>query len=341
MRVLRVVALCLAGLGLAGSVSAQATWSVEKTMHIGGPGGWDYVTVDGAHHRLFVTRSTHTQVIDTNSGKVLADIPGQNRSHGVALVPDAHRGFITDGGGSGDIVVFDLRTYKVLGKLATMPDSDGIIYDPGTNMVIAVSGDGNALMTFSPNIDPNGKIEPPIQLGGSPEFLAADGQGKVFVNLPDKNELAVVDLHSRKVIARWPVAPGGENVGLAYDPETHRLFLGCRKPAKLIVMDSQNGDVLAALPIGEGDDAVKFEGAQAFASCRDGSLTVAGEKDGKWVVDQVVKTASGARTMGIDHRTHTIYLPTAEEMPGPAGSRRPQMKPDSFGIVVVKRQSAK
>lgn len=338
MRVLRVIALSLAGLGLAGSLSAQATWSVERTMHIGGPGGWDYVTVDAAHHRLFVTRSTHTQVIDTGSGKVLADIPGQIRSHGVAIVPDLHRGFITDGGGSGHIVVFDLKTYKVLGKLDSMPDSDGIVYDAGTNFILAVSGDGNALMTFHPNIDPNGKIDPPIQLGGSPEFLAANGQGKVFINLPDKNELAVVDLHSRKVIARWPVAPGGEPVGLALDPETHRLFLGCRKPARLIVMDSQNGDVLAALPIGEGDDAVKIDGAQAFASCRDGSLTVAGEKDGKWVVDQVVKTASGARTMGIDHRTHTIYLPTAEEVPSQAGNRRPEMKPDSFRIVVVKRQ---
>ena len=337
MRVLRVVAIMLAGLGLAGSLAAQANWSVEKTMHIGGPGGWDYVTVDGAHHRLFVTRSTHTQVIDTNSGKVIADIPGQIRSHGVAIVPDAHRGFITDGGGSGHIVVFDLKTYKVLGTLNTMPDSDGILYDAGTNTVLAVSGDGNALMTFPPNIDPNGKIDPPIQLGGSPEFLAADGQGKIFINLPDKNEVAVVDLHARRVVARWPVAPGGEPVGMALDPETHRLFIGCRKPAKLIVMDAQNGDVLAALPIGQGDDAVKFDAGQAFASCGDGSLTIAGQKDGKWVVDQVVKTAPGARTMGIDQRTHTVYLPTAEPMPGQPTGRRPQMKPDSFQIVVVKR----
>lgn len=337
MRILRVVALLLAVVGLAGSVSAQATWSVEKTMHIGGPGGWDYVTVDAAHHRFFVTRSTHTQVIDTRTGKVIADIPGQIRSHGVALVPDLHRGFITDGGGSGHIVVFDTRTYKVLGKLDTMPDSDGIIYDAGTNTVLAVSGDGQALMTFSPNIDPNGKIPPPIQLGGSPEFLAADGQGKIFVNLPDKNEVAVVDLHALRVVARWPVTPGGENVGMAYDPETHRLFLGCRKPAKLIVMDSQNGDVLASLPIGQGNDAVRFDAGQAFASCRDGSLTVAGKKDGKWVVDQVVKTALGARTMGIDRRTHTLYLPTAQEMPAQPGARRPQMKPDSFEIVVVRR----
>jgi DNA-binding beta-propeller fold protein YncE len=337
MRVLRLAALLLAGLGLAGSLSAQAGWSLQKTMHIGGAGGWDYVTVDGAHHRLFVTRSTHTQVIDTDSGKVLADIPGQIRSHGVALAPDAHRGFITDGGGSGHIVVFDLKTYKVLGSLNAMPDADGIIYDPGTNTVFAVSGDGNALMTFRPNIDPNGKIDPPIQLGGSPEFLAADGDGKVFINLPDKNEVAVVDLHARRVVARWPVAPGGENVGMAYDSASRRLFIGCRKPARLLVMDSDNGDVLAALPLGQGNDAVKVDAGQAFASCGDGTLTIVGPREGKWVVDQLVKTAPGARTLGIDLRTHTAYLPTAEPMAGQPAGRRPQMKPDSFQILVVKR----
>ena len=119
----------------------QAQWVVTQTMHIGGDGSWDYVTVDPQTHRLFVTRTTHTMVIDGVKGKVLGDIPGQIRSHGTALVPALRRGFITDGGGDGAIFIFDLKTYAVLGKLATMPDSDGIIYDPGTNLVLAVSGD--------------------------------------------------------------------------------------------------------------------------------------------------------------------------------------------------------
>ena len=108
------------------------------------------LTVDSQTHRLFVTRSTHTMVIDAASGKVLGDIPGQKRSHGTAIVPALDRGFITDGGGDGAILIFDLKTYAVLGKLATMPDSDGIIYDEGQNLVLAVSGDGNKLMTFKP-----------------------------------------------------------------------------------------------------------------------------------------------------------------------------------------------
>ena len=133
---------------------AQSNWAVVQTFHIGGEGSWDYVTIDAPNHRLFVTRSTHTQAIDTDSGKVLGDIPGQTRSHGVAIVPKLNRGFITDGGGTGAIVVFDLKTYAVLGRIPTMPDSDGIIYDAKLDKVLAVSGDGNALMTFSPDIDP-------------------------------------------------------------------------------------------------------------------------------------------------------------------------------------------
>ncbi len=341
MRMLRVVAVFLLAAAAALPALPQAHWSVSRTLHVGGEGGWDYVTVDSSGHRLFVTRTTHTQVIDSVSGKLLADIPGQLRSHGVAIAAAVNRGFITDGGGSGAILVFDLKTYAVLGRLATMPDSDGIIYDPGTNLVLAVSGDGNKLMAFRPDIDPNaGKVDA-IDLGGAPEFLAADGKGKVYINLVDKDLVAVVDLRARKVTARWPVAPGGHPVGLSLDNKTHRLFIGCRSPQKLIVMSTLDGKVLASLPIGAGVDATKTDGAQAFASCRDGSLTVASEKNGTYAVDQVVKTAPGARTMGIDDQRHIIYLPTAEyENPTDASSRRPQMKPDSFMIVEVARSGA-
>jgi hypothetical protein len=310
-------------------------WDVAKTLPIGGQGSWDYLTVDPATHRLFVPRSTHTMVIDAESGKTLGDIPGQKTAHGVAIVPEVGRGFITDGGGDGAIVIFDLKTYAVLGKLAAQPDADGIIYDPSIGRVLVVSGDKGVLMSFKPDIDPaSGKIETPIDLGGAPEFLAADGKGKVFVNLQDKNEVAVVDMKARKVIARWPVAPGGSPVGMSIDTKKGRLFIGCRKPQKMIVMSTADGKVLADLPIGAGVDATKFEGNQAFASCRDGSLAVARETSpGKFEIEQVVKTPVGARTMGIDTTTHTIYLPTAEFEAG--GGGRPVVKPGTFVIVVV------
>ena len=317
-------------------VLAQAQFDVTRTIHVGGEGGWDYVTVDAATHRLFVTRSTHTMVIDAVTGKTLGDIPGQKRSHGTALVPELGRGFITDGGGSGAIVVFDLKTYAVLGTLAAMPDADGIIYDKADKLVLAVSGDGNSLITVKPDVDPkNGKIDAPIQLGGAPEFLAVDG-GKAYVNLEDKNQVAVVDLKSRKVLAHWPVAPGGAPVGMAVDPKGHHLFIGCRKPAKMIVMNEADGKVVADLPIGVGVDATKFHAGRAFASSGDGTLTVVGEKAGKFDVEQTVKTPTGARTMGIDDATGKIYLPTAEfETPSPGATGRPKAKPDSFMIVEV------
>jgi DNA-binding beta-propeller fold protein YncE len=327
-----LLALLLFASGL--SAAAQSNWRVTKTFHVGGEGGWDYLTVDSQTHRLFVPRSTHTMVIDADSGKMLGDIRGQTTAHGVAIVPSVGRGFITDGGGGGGIVIFDLKTYVVQGRIPTMPDSDGIIYDEAIGRVLAVSGDGGALMTFKPDIDPkNGKIDPPIELGGAPEFLASDGTGKVYINLEDKDVVAVVDLQSRKVIARWPVAPGGQPVGMALEAKTRRLFIGCRKPQKMIVMSAENGKVEASLPIGAGVDATKIMTGKAFASCRDGSLLVAAEKSGKFEVEQVVKTPEGARTMGVDENSQLIYLPTAELEPATTG--RPKPKPGTFTIVVV------
>jgi DNA-binding beta-propeller fold protein YncE len=316
---------------------AQSNWAVKNTMNIGGAGGWDYLTVDPATHRLYVPRSTHTMVIDAESGKVIADIPGQKTAHGVAIAPEVGRGFISDGGGSGAVVIFDLKSNAVLGKIAAQPDADGIIYDAGSKLVLVVSGDGGVLMTFKPDIDPvHGKMDAPIALGGKPEFLAADNSGKVYINLEDKDQLAAVDLHTRNVLAHWPVAPGGEPVGLALDAQKGRLFIGCRKPQKMIVMNTQDGKVLASLAIGAGVDATKFDNAEAFASCRDGSLVIVTEKSpGQFEVAQIVKTREGARTMGIDSSTHTIYLPTAEFAPAQPGQRRPETKPGTFTIVAV------
>ncbi len=330
--------LMLAGLLLA---AVQTKWEAAKTFQIGGQGGWDYLTVDPQTHRLYVPRGTHTMVIDSESGKTVADITGQKTAHGVAIVPEAGRGFISDGGGNGAIVIFDLKTNAVLGSLAAQPDADGIIFDSASARVLVVSGDKGVLMSFKPDIDPKtGKIDAPIALGGAPEFLASDEAGKVYINLMDKNEVAVVDIKARKVVARWPVAPGGAPVGMSIDTKNRRLFIGCRKPQKLIVMSTDNGKVVADLPIGEGVDATKIDDGQAFASCRDGTLAVAAETSpGKFEVVQTVKTPQGARTMGVDPATHRIYLPTAEFEPAKPGGRA-AAKPGTFMIVVVARRGA-
>jgi hypothetical protein len=328
--------IAVVSFALAGPVAAQGTWAVEKTFHIGGDGGWDYVTLDAKNHRLYVPRSTHTMVIDADSGKTLADIPGQKHNHGVALVPDVGRGFISDGDGA--VVIFDLKTNTVLGTLAAHPDADGIIFDKASGLVLVVSGDDGVLMTLKPDVDPKtGSLDAPIDLGGKPEFLAADGAGKVYINLVDKNQVAVVDIKARKVLAHWAVAPGGAPVGLSINTDKRRLFIGCRNPQKLIVMSTDDGKVLADLPIGAGVDATKYDGRQAFASCRDGKLEVAGEASpGKFEIQQMVTTPVGARTMDVDPQTHKVYLATAEfEEQKPGASGRPVAKPGTFMIVVV------
>lgn len=326
-------------LGLPGL--AQTDWKVVQTFQIGGQGGWDYLTVDPQTHRLYVPRTTHTMVIDAQTGKTVADIPGQKNAHGVALAPAAGRGFISDGGGDGAIVIFDLKTYAVLGSLTAMPDADGIIFDPSSGHVLVVSGRGKALMSFKPDIDAkNGKLDDPIALRGEPEFLAADAAGKVYINLMDTHEVAVADFKARKVVANWPVAPGGLPVGMAIDAKNGRLFIGCRGPRKLVVMSTKDGKVLSDMPIGESVDAVKLDNGEAFASTAGAQLFVARETSpGRFTVVQIVKTGDGARTMGLDPTTHRIYLPSAEFQTGANGRQAP--KPGTFRILVVARQAMK
>ncbi len=317
----------------AGRALAEGQWAVENRFHVGGDGGFDYITVDAKTHRLYVPRGTHTMVIDADSGKVVADIAGQKHNHGVALAPEFGRGFISDGAGS--IVIFDLKTNAVLATVAAKDDADGIIYDKSSGLVLVACGDAGALVTLKADADPKtAAIDVPIELGGKPEYLASDGAGKVYVNLEDKDQVAVVDLKARKVLAHWPVAPGGAPVGMSIDTEKQRIFVGCRRPAELLVMSTQDGKVIAHLPIAAGVDATRWDGHQAFASTRDGKLSVAEEDDGKFKIVQTVTTGVGSKTMDLDNEAHKIYLPTTEFEEGKLGGR-PKAKPGSFMVVVV------
>jgi DNA-binding beta-propeller fold protein YncE len=274
-------------------------------------------------------------VLDAQTGKVVADISGQKRNHGVAIVPSVGRGFITDGEDA-SVTVFDLKNFAVLGKVKAAEDADGVIFDPASEKVLVVCGDAGVLIPISPGLDVRtGKAEAAVELGGKPEFLAADGQGRAYINLVNKDQVAVLDTKTMKMVNKWPTSPGGSPVGMAMDIARRRLFIGCRKPQKLVVMDADNGKVVASLAIGAGVDATKFDG-DAFASCADGTLTVARETaPGTFEVIQTVGTPQGARTMGVDPTTHTLYLPTAEFEPATAGQRRPTPKPGSFIIAVV------
>lgn len=327
--------------GSRAAAQAAGEYSVTRTLKIGGPGSWDYVTVDPQAHRLYLTRTTHTMVVDAQTGKVIADIPGQKRAHGVALVPKVGRGFITDGQ-EGTVTIFDLKTNHVLGKVAAADDADGIIYDPSSDRVLVSCGDANVLVAIRPDVDPqSGKAEQ-VKLGGKPEFLAADGSGKVFVNLADKALVAVVDAKSMKLLASWRVAPAAQPVGLAIDPAKHHLFVGCRS-GNLLVMSTADGHVLADLPIGAVNDACAFDPATGdiFASCGDGTVTIARQTSpDKFEIVQMLQTRRGAKTMGLDPVSHAVYLPAVEYQEGAAGEgRRPAAKPDSFVVLIATPQA--
>jgi DNA-binding beta-propeller fold protein YncE len=334
------VALCAFQFARADDTPATAPspeYAVVDTFKLGGEGRWDYATFDPAAHLLYVTRQTHTQVIDPTTGKLAADIAPQQRSHGVAIATTVGRGFISDGEGA-DVQVFGLKTNAVLGKIATADDSDGIIYDPGADRVLVACGDAAKLIVFPPSIDLSIGKPDSVDLGGKPEFLAADGKGNAYVNINDKSEIAVVNLKTLAVTSRWPIAPGTNANGLAIDPVKGRLFIGCRNE-KMIVMSTDDGHVIADLPIGRGNDACGFDPAtgEAFASCGDGTLTVVKETDPNKFEGTKVTTKLGARTMAVDSAAHKIYLPDAKMEAPPAGSanQRPVSEPGTFMIVVV------
>jgi hypothetical protein len=318
--------------------TAPSQYQVDHTIPIGGPGRWDYATIDAQGQYLYLPRSTHTDVIDTASGKVVADIQGGQGLHGCALVPDLNRAFVSDGKGS-EVLVIDTKSNTLLGTIPAPDDADGIIYDPASQHVFVACGDSSVLLPIPANIDPaSGKPDPTIDLGGSPEFLVSDHNGKLFVNINDQNQLAVVDTKAMKVLTKYSTEPGEKPTGLSMDRDKGRLFIGCRNQ-HMIVMNAADGSILGDLPIGKGVDATAFYNGTTLASCGDGTLTAIAETSpGKFTIIQTLTTAPGARTMAVDPQTGKIYLPTAQMVATtkPDGSMgKPKPVPGTFKVLVV------
>ncbi len=306
-----LVGVCAASGLFAADMPAGGGYSVVKTLKVGGEGGWDYVSLSADGKLLYATRGKYTQVIDAETGAVMAKIEGNDLSHGVALVPELERGFISNGGGA-TIQIFDLKTNETLGSVKAADDADCILYDAASKHVLTFCGDAGVMVGVAADVDPkSGVSEAPVDLGGKPEFAVSDGEGKVYVNIADKNQVAVVDTKAMKVLAHWPTGSGTTPTGLSMDASGKVLFVGCRNK-KLVVMSATDGKVLAELPIGAGNDATAFAGGKAFASGGDGTLVVVGQADGKYGVEQTVKTGLGARTMAASADGAMIYLPTAD-----------------------------
>lgn len=312
-------------------------YHLTKKVKLGGVGGWDYLEVDPATHRLFISRGTHVIVVDPAEGKIIGDIPDTQGVHGIALADEFAKGFTTNGR-TADSTIFDLASLKVLGNAKTDKDSDAVIYDPFSKRVFTFNGDAN---TASAIDAASGKLVSTFPLGGGPEFAASDGKGKVFVNLEDKSSLVKFDAKTLKIENTWPLAPCESPSGLAIDANHEILIVGCHNKLMAFV-DGNSGKIIGTVPIGQGVDANRFDPVTgyAFASCGDGTLTIAHEDSpGKFSLVEMIQTQRGARTMALDYATHTVYLVTAEFGPAPAATAdnprpRPAILPETFTLLV-------
>ncbi len=329
---LATAVLCFAG--LQSSFAQSSSMQVKNTFHIKSGGGWDYIFVDTASNKLYVSHGTQVNVLDKTTGDSLGVIPNTMGVHGVAVVHSVNKGF-TSNGRSNNVTVFDLTTLKVLDSVATDQNPDAIFWDDYSNTIITCNGRSGNLSVIDPTTD---KVVATIDVKGKPETAVSDGAGKVFINNEDKSEIEVVDITKHQLIASWPIAPGTSPSGLAIDRSTKRLFAGCDNKM-MMVIDATNGKVVAQVPIGDGCDGTDFNPNTklAYSSNGEGTLTVIKEttKD-KFDVVANVPTKRGARTSTVDTKTNTVYLPTADFGTAAAGERRAPMIPGTFQVVVVK-----
>src|SRR3954463_5561943 len=300
------------------------TFTAQK-MSIGGDGFFDYLSVDTATNRVFVSRGTHIMVVDGATGQVVGDIPNTPRVHGAMLVPSENHGFTTNGGDS-SVTMFDLKTLAVIKKIPAGVDGlDGFMYDAPTNTMLSLNHShptGTAVVIDAKS----GNVIARVALSGdSPEGGVSDGKGRIFINIEDKNAIDVVDTKTWKVVATWPIAPCDGPTGIAMDRSTNRIFSGCSKTS--VVVDATSGKVVAQIPNGEGVDALggdKGEKLMYIPAGRDGNVTVVHEDaPDKYTVVATVPTMVGAKTVSVDDKRHVAYVFTPEYGPPPADAPAP------------------
>src|SRR6202795_1295105 len=278
---------------------------------------FDYITVDSAARRVYLSHGTEIKVIDADSGALLGNITGLKQDHGVAVASEFGSGFISDGA-QGKVIIFDLKTLKVTGEAKADNDADCVIYDPSSKHVFVMNGDPHSSTVIDAK---SGSVGGTIDLGGGPESAGAGGKGTVYINLEDKSELVAIDTATLKIKSRWPLAPAGAPTALAMDVQHHRLFSAGRNPQMMVVLDSDSGKVIQSFPISAGVDAAAYdpETGMIFVSTREGMVHVFHEDSpDKFSEAETIKTEYGAKTMGLDTKTHNLFLDTADFGPAPA-----------------------
>ncbi|MCW3090162.1 MAG: YncE family protein [Ferruginibacter sp.] len=306
---------------------------VIKTFHIASGGGWDYLAPGPVNDWLYVSHGTQVNIINKNTGDSVGIIENTTGVHGIAFDVAEGKGF-TSNGRLNTVTVFDINTNKVITQVPTGQNPDAILYEPFSKKIITCNGRSNNLSIIDPVLN---KLVDSIAVGGKPETAVSDDAGKLFVNIEDKNEIVEIDTKTFKVLNHWSIAPGDGPTGLSLDKQTRRLFAGCEK--LLMVVDANNGKVVAKVPIGDGCDGTAFDPATktVYTSNGEGTLTVIHEDNAdKFSVVENVVTKRGARTIALDNLSHLIYLPTADLEPMAAGEKgRPKMKAGSFQVLVV------
>lgn len=319
---------------IATSTCCQSSLHVADTFHIKSGGWWDYILVDTASNKLFVSPGTQVNVLDKNTGDSLGVISNTTGVHGIALIHSLNKGF-TSNGRTNNVTVFDLNTLQVIDSIATGENPDAIFYDNYSKRIITCNGKSQDVSIIDPATN---KVVNTIPVGGKPETAVSDGEGKIFVNNEDKSEIEVIDINAGKLIHSWSIAPGEAPSGLSIDRTTKRLFAGCENKL-LMVIDATNGKVIAKLPIGDGCDGTAFDPTinTVYSSNGEGTLTVIKEtsKD-KFDVVANIPTKRGARTLSVEVKTHIVYLPTADFGQPSGNEKRPPMIPGSFEVLVLK-----
>lgn len=306
------------GIILAGHATASDgatpihSYAVRQQWNIGVPSRWDYAAVDQLRHRLYVTRGLWVQVLDSDSGHTIGNIPGTNGVHGVAFAQDLKLGF-TSNGRSNTVTVFDLDTLQVKKEVpvgGTNPDA--ILYAPETHKLYTFNGKSADVSVFDAT---NMHFLARIPMGGGPEFAAGDGVGHIFVNLEDKSEIVEIDEHANRVLAHWPLAGCEGPSGLALDAAHRRLFSVCANRV-MAVTDSTDGHAVARVAIGAHPDAAAFDPGTGtiFSSNGEGSLSIVHQRDADhYDVAATVATRKGARTLALDSSNHRVYLPVGDD----------------------------
>jgi len=318
----------------AGLAFAAEGYHVLNKIKIGGTGFWDYVTVDPGAHRLYATHGTVVEVVDTEAGKPVGQITQLHGIHGVALATDLGKGFISNGQ-SASVTIFDLKTLAKTGEPSTGMNPDSICYEPKTHRVFTFNGRSSDSTAIDAK---TGEPLTTFPVGGKPEFCAADGAGKLYVNLEDKSSIAEIDAAKPAVLRTASLSPCEEPSGLAIDTKDGVLFSVCGNKT-MAVTDIKSLKVIATPAIGQGPDAAAYDpgAGLAFSSNGEGNLTIVKKVNGQWEAVDTVETERGARTMTVDPKTHRVYLVAAEYGPPTAGEKRgrPSVLPDSFHILVV------